>query len=134
MFQRIAERLRSADHGFGLVEIVVAMFMMALIAVAFLPLLIQGLQTSHRNTTLATATQLVNERMQLAQSSGPVCTNVATLAVSEELTDPRGVIIRVTTIVGECPPGVGTVDVTATAVRIDTGDELVTAETKVFVQ
>ena len=49
MFNRIVERLRSADHGYGLVEIVVAMFMMALLAIAFLPLLIQGIQTSHRN-------------------------------------------------------------------------------------
>lgn len=133
MFHRIAERLRS-DQGFGLVEIVVSMFMMALLAVAFLPLLIQGLQTSHRTTTLATATQLVNERMQLAQSSGPVCTNVATLAVSEEFTDPRGVVIRVVTDVGTCPAGVGTVDVVATATRLDTSEQLAVAETKVFVQ
>jgi Tfp pilus assembly protein PilV len=133
MFHRIAERLRS-DTGFGLIEIVISMFVLAAISLAFLPLLIQGLRQSAANTTLATATQLVNERMQLAQAGGPICSNVSAVGGTEDFTDPRGVVIRVTTVVGTCPTGTGTVGVTATAVRLDTTATLATSSTLVFVQ
>lgn len=133
MFHRIAERLRS-DTGFGLIEITVSMFLIAALAMAFLPMLIQGLKQSASNTTLATATQLVNERMQLVASAGTVCGNITALGSTEDFTDPRGVVIRVTTTVGTCPTGPGTVAVTATATRTDTAAVLVTADTLVFVQ
>ncbi len=132
-FQRIFERLRS-DNGFGLIEIIVSMFMIAALAIAFIPLLVQGLKQSSANTTLATATQLVNERMQLAQGAGTTCSVVTALGVTEDFTDPRGVVIRVTTTVGTCPAGPGTVDVSATAVRLDTTQQIAEAETLVFVQ
>lgn len=128
-----AERLRSED-GFGLIEIVVSMFILAAVSVAFLPLLIQGLQQSAANTTLATATQLINERMQLAQAAGPVCSNVAALGGTEDFIDPRDVVIRVTTTVGACPTGPGTVAVGTTAVRIDSSAKLAESHTLVFVQ
>jgi type II secretory pathway pseudopilin PulG len=131
--QRITERLRS-DNGFGLVEIVISMFLLAALAIAFVPILVQGLKQSAANTTLATATQLVNERMQLAQGAGTTCSVVAGLGVTEDFTDPRGVVIRVTTTVDTCPVGAGTVEVSATAVRLDTARQLAEAETLVFVQ
>ena len=131
--KRILERLRS-DSGFGLVEIVISMFMLAALAIAFVPVLIQGLKQSAANTTLATATQLVNERMQLAQSAGSTCSVVAGLGITEDFTDPRGVVIRVTTTVGTCPAGAGTVSVTASAVRLDTAAQIASAATLVFVQ
>ena len=133
MFHRIAERFRSED-GFGLIEITIAMFLMAALAMAFLPMLIQGLKQSASNTTLATATQLVNERMQLIASAGTVCDHITALGTTEDFADPRGVTIRVTTAVGTCPTGPGTVSVTATATRTDTSAVLVTADTLVFVQ
>lgn len=133
MVHRIVERLRS-ESGFGLVEIMVSMFMLAALAMAFVPILVQGLQQSAANTTLATATQLVNERMQLAQGAGTTCSVVAGLGVTEDFTDPRGVVIRVTTTVGTCPSGAGIVTVSASAVRLDTAAELATADTLVFVQ
>jgi len=131
--QRIVERLRS-DSGFGLIEIVISMFMLAALAIAFVPVLIQGLKQSASNTTLATATQLINERMQLAHSAGTTCSVVAGLGITEDFTDPRGVVIRVTTTVGTCPSGAGTVSVSASAVRLDTAAEIASADTLVFVQ
>ena len=131
--QRIVERLRS-DTGFGLIEIVISMFMLAALSIAFVPILVQGLKQSAANTTLATASQLVNERMQLAQGAGTTCSVVTALGVTEDFTDPRGVVIRVTTTVGTCPVGAGTVAVSATAVRQDTAEQIAIAETLVFVQ
>lgn len=125
---------RSDEDGFGLVEMVVSMLILAALAVAFLPLLIQGLKQSAQNTTTATATQLVNQQIQLAQSKGPACAAVRSVAGTQDLTDPRGVVIRVTTTVATCPSGVGTVAVTVSALRVDTGATTVTAKTLVFVQ
>lgn len=122
------------DAGLGLIEIVISMFLLALLALAFAPVLITSLQASTRNTTLATATQLVNERMQIAQASGPACSAVASIAGDASLTDARGVVITVRTEVAECPVGVGTVAVSSSAVRADTGETLATASTLVFVQ
>jgi prepilin-type N-terminal cleavage/methylation domain-containing protein len=123
-----------ADDGFGLVEVIVSMVILATIAIAFLPVLIQGMKQSIANSTVATATQLVNEKLQLAQASGPTCTNVSLLAGEEELIDDHGVTILVTTTVGACPASVGTVEVAVTAVRTDTSSTLAEAETLVFIQ
>lgn len=125
--------LRPADDesGFGLVEIVVSMFMLAILALAFLPLLINGLKTSAANATLATATQLVNEQMQDA-SAASTCSAVTSLAGVQSTTDPRNVTIQLTTTVAACPTGTGTVRVVATAVRTDTGATLASGSTLVF--
>ena len=129
-----AERLRSNDEGFGLVEIVVSMFMLALLAMAFLPILVQGLKQSSSNATLATGTQLVNQQLQKAQANGPTCTNVESVAGTQQLTDPQGVQIQVTTTVGACPAGTGTVSVASSAVRQDSGDTVASASTLVYVK
>jgi type II secretory pathway pseudopilin PulG len=133
VFTRIHERLRS-DSGFGLIETTISMFMLAILAVLFLPLLIQGLKQSAANTTLATGTQLVNERLRLAQAAGPVCSSVSALAGTKNFTDPRGVTIRVTTTVGTCPSGKGTVSISVTAIRTDTSASLATAASLVLVK
>ncbi|MFO7691343.1 MAG: type II secretion system protein, partial [Cryobacterium sp.] len=48
------------EQGFGMIEIVVSMFLLALLSIAFLPLLVQSLQVSVQNARLATATQLAS--------------------------------------------------------------------------
>jgi len=120
------------DAGFGLIEIVVSMFMLAILAIAFLPVLVEGLKQSVATSTTATATQLVAERMQLAQAKGPVCADVAVLAGTSQFTDPRGVILAVTTTVGSCTNAT-TVAVSTAAVRLDTGVTVASARTLVFV-
>lgn len=125
---------REDDEGFGLVEIVVSMFILALLAMAVLPILVQGLKQSSSNATLATGTQLVNQQLQLAQAKGPTCTNVESAAGTQQLTDPQGVQLQVTTTVGSCPAGTGTVSVVASAVRQDDGATIASASTLVFVK
>jgi type II secretory pathway pseudopilin PulG len=125
---------RPDDAGFGMVEIVVSMFMLALLAMAVLPLLIQGMTQSVANSTQATANQLVNDRMAVAQSSGPSCASVTGVAGTTSTTDPHGVNLQVTTNVAACPTGTGTVKVTSTAVRLDTHKTLATASTLVYVR
>lgn len=133
MFRRILERFRS-DSGFGLIEITVSMFMLAILAVLFLPLLVQGLKQSAANTTMATGTQLVNEQLRLAQAASPVCSDVSALGGTNDFTDPRGIVIRVTTTVGTCPTGSGTVTIAVSAIRTDTSASLATASSLVLVK
>lgn len=133
MCHRIAERLRS-DLGFGLIEVVISMFLLAVLAMAFLPLLVQSLKQSTANATIATATQLVNERMELVQSAGGNCASVGTYAVDSSFDDPQGVTIQLSTSVGACPDATGTVLVTTVATRADTGAVLIEAATRVFVE
>lgn len=132
--RRETVRTIDGDAGFGLIEVVVSMFLLALLAIAFAPVLISSIQASAANTSTATATQLVNERMQIAQSSGPVCATVAGLVGSVTLIDSRDVEIEVTTTVGACPAGIGTVRVESVAVRTDTAEELARASTLVYVE
>lgn len=58
------------DDGFGLVEIVISMFILALIAIAFLPLLIQGVTIAAQNRTLATASQIIHDQVEQARAVG----------------------------------------------------------------
>ena len=121
------------DKGFGLVEIVVSMLILALLSMALLPVLVQGLQQSVTNSTLATATQLANDRIRAAQAQAPVCANVGTTAGVKTLTDDHGVPLKATTTVGSCPTGTGTVSVSVSVIRSDSGKVLTTASTLVLV-
>lgn len=136
LFSRITERFRASDQGLGLVEIVVSMFVMALIAVSLAPLLIQGMRASVRNATLAAGTQFVNERVQVAQAASPICTDVQATAGVTTFTDARGVGLEATTVVGGCPggTGIGTVSIDVTVIRTDTDETMSTASTLVFVR
>ena len=133
MFHHILGRFRS-DDGFGLIEIVISMFLLAVLAMAFLPLLVQSLKQSAANATLVTATQLVNERLELVQSAGGTCSSIGAFAVDSTFDDAQGVTIALSTTVGTCPDATGTVLVTSIATRTDTGVVLIEASTRVFVE
>lgn len=65
--------MRERDGGFGVVEIIVSMMLLALLLVALAPVLIQSLRTSARTATIAFATQVVNERVQMARAASGDC-------------------------------------------------------------
>lgn len=122
------------DEGFGLVEAVVSMLILATLAIAFLPVLITGLKQSATNSTQAFATQLVAERMNLAQAATS-CSALTLVASSGRETDPRGQEVDITTTVQDCTAGRGTYAVTATARLVEDGvvtDQLAAASTLVY--
>ncbi len=137
-------RVDRDDSGFGLVEIVVSLLLLALLSIMFLPLLIQGLQISAWNTTLATANQLVNQQIAAAQAESPDCADV--LAVYDDpgeqvivVADPRGVQIQVTTTLSTaCPTTVSDdlfLPISVEARRLDEpGRVLVSADSLIFVE
>lgn len=143
MIDETAARAAPHDEGFGLVEIMVAMMMFAVLSVAFLPLLIQGLQLSADNATRATATQILHDRLEAARVQSVKCTEVRaalnTVVVSPT-EDPRGIQFQVTTTVPACPTAAasypGTIKVTVEVRRMDSlgATPLASATTLVFVK
>jgi len=127
------------DFGFGVIEIVISMFLLGLLAAAFLPLLVQGLKQSAANATLATATQLANDQIELVRSATK-CSELGLPATTTITTtvDPRNVTLSVVRTVGSsCTPtdeNPVNVPVEVTVTRTDTGSVLATARTLVFIE
>lgn len=103
--------------GFSLVEVVIATFLLGLIAIALLPALVQGLQLSANQSSVATATRQLNSLVEDARQS-PSCTAIANaVAVKSGFADgsdrpfeTRGVVH------GTCAAG-SAVSITVTAIR-----------------
>lgn len=141
MKEKLARLAENDEDGFGLVEIVVSMFMLAILAIAFLPLLIQGYKQTAASTTMATATQLVQQQMESTRTSN-TCTGIGSVVLvptttSTTVTDPRGVSLTATKTVAACPITtlvlVGTVKVTSSVKRNDTNAVITSATTLVYV-
>ena len=117
------ERPRSRDSGVGLIEIIISMFLLALLAAAFLPILVQGLNTSVRTTTIATASQLAGEQLDKLRELGTTCSQVSVFddVVQAATTDERGTVYQPNRQVSACPaiyPGVVSVRVWVTRVGV----------------
>ena len=142
----IAQRKRrdSADErGFTLAEILVAMVILALISLVLLPILINGTKTSAQTAAIASATQIVNAQLNMARAAGTTCTAVQTATSPTIGTKSayRGVPLKLTYTVGACPTSPapsatspGTILVTATVTRTDTGKTLSSASTRILVK
>ena len=113
------------DRGFGVIEIVISLFLLGLLAISFIPVLINGWKTSARNTTIATATQLVNQQMNNLRavrsptSAPPSCADITAFVAGTLLPslDPRGVSLQPQWDSVSCPasyPGVMRLRVTVT--------------------
>ena len=114
-----ANHTESDDAGIGLVEIIISMFLLALLATAFLPILVQGLTTSVRTTTIATASQLAGEQLDKLRELGTTCSEVSVFddVVQAATTDERGTVYQPNRQVSACPllyPGVVSVRVWVT--------------------
>ncbi len=112
---------QDGTEGIGLIEIVVSMFLIALLAMAFLPLLIQSLKATTTNTSASIATQLVSQQMEQLRTVPTKCSEVTTFANSIQpvVTDDRGVVLTISRqLIGGCPttyPGTVKVRVAVTS-------------------
>lgn len=83
-----------------MIEVMVATMLLAIVAVAILPMLITGLKNASRNATLATATGLVNQQLEDARSR-TTCSALGRSPFS--VTDTRGATLNVARTVSTCP-------------------------------
>ena len=90
------------ERGFGIIEIVIAMFLLGLLAISFAPILVNTLKFTARNTTIATATQIVNQQIEAARAvrsstaTAPSCNDIKQflLVTPAPVVDPRGVTLH----------------------------------------
>lgn len=123
----------SHDEGISLIEIVISMFMLALVAVAFLPLLANSVSLSSSSANLTSAAELADARMTLGRSNAASCSTIRGLPQTETDTGD-GRILRTTSSAGACPttfPGV--VSFTATVTDLTSAKILTTAKTVIAV-
>lgn len=124
------EKVRTADAGFGMIEVIVSLFILGLIAVAVVPILVQGLRLSIANAVVATATQLANQ--QVEQVRGTALCSAVTGATAT--TSAQHVPLKASRTVGSCPSTYpGTVSVSVAVTRTDTNAVVASASTLVFV-
>lgn len=83
-----------SEAGFSLIEIVVSMLLLALAAIAFLPLAIQAIKLTATNATLATATQIVAQQLEQVGAAGTSCSAVKAFVgeVPAAVPHPRGAL------------------------------------------
>ncbi|MDL9981373.1 type IV pilus modification PilV family protein [Microbacterium sp. ASV49] len=90
------------DEGFSLIEVIIAFFLLALIAVAILPSLYSGIRYSSEQSSAATATRALNARIeQLRNNTSVACADLQAAAnPGTTATDGRG---RTFSITGPLP-------------------------------
>ena len=135
----IAARVRNAsddETGLGLIEIVISLFLLALLAVSFFPILAQGMKTSVLNANIATAGQLVSQQLDIVRTMADDCSTVRTFddVTVAQVADSRGNQFQPHREVGDCPAAYpGVVRVSAWVTKVGETHRLAQAVTLVYV-
>lgn len=91
---------RDSD-GFSIVEVIVAIFLLAIVAVALLPTLFQGVQYSSQQSAVATATRQLNSLVEEARRA-PSCSGLTSAAATKTFSDGAGHALTSSGVVGTC--------------------------------
>lgn len=130
----------SRDEGFSLVEVIIAMFLLAVIALAVLPLTITAVRSSVGNADLVSATTFANAQLAPLSAAFPndpvtptTCTALRARAASG-VPDPAGTGLRADVTIGTCPAAYpGSVTVTVVVSPPGGGARLVSLPTRLTV-
>ena len=126
------------ELGISIVEVVVAMFILAVMSLALLPLLLGAIQASVVNRELVAATSLAQGKLAEVREAFPdlgdnSCAAVKSKAASN-VPDPASSGLLANVTVGGCPSGYpGVVKVTAAAGRPGEANALAQLSTQVVV-
>ena len=115
------------ESGIGLLEIMISMMLLALLSIAILPVLVQGIRNSSSNARVATASQFAGQEFESVRALSPDCATVSTFddGPPRVTADASGVQLSIRRLVGACPaaadyPGVVSVSVDVTRVGAPT--------------
>lgn len=123
------------DSGFSLVEIVVAIFILAALSLALIPALVVGVQQAKNNAVIAAATEVLTSRLDDSRGQASTCQAITSFAASTvaDQIESHGVSLHLNQVLGACPATYpGTVKYTVTVTRLDTGAVLATASTLIY--
>ncbi|MDY0910043.1 type II secretion system protein [Microbacterium sp. CFBP9034] len=96
---------KTHEAGFSLIEIVIAVILLGFIAIALIPLLLQGIRLSSEQSTVATATRQLNALVEDARQA-PTCDSLLeAVATKTGFTDGRGKPFQTQGVRGACTPG-----------------------------
>lgn len=137
---------RTNDEGFSLVEVIIAMFLLAVLSLAVLPLLIGATRLSVTNKDFVAANAFANAQLAALRDSYPLaptnptsCAALQTRAVSagSAIQDPAGTGMRATIqILDACPTATTGFPASirvSVSVRNAAGDQLATLPTRIRV-
>lgn len=137
--------LKRSSDGFSLVEVIIAMFLLMVLALAVLPLIIGATRTSVVNRDIVAATAFANAQLAPVKADFGVdpttptrCSELAARAVQPEaaIPDPADTGMSATVEVATCPVGAAAYPATV-AVTVEVRDAehraLVTLPTLVLV-
>lgn len=94
-------RRPAGDGGFSIVEAIIAMFLLAVVAVALMPALWNGIQYSSQQSSVATATRQLNSLVEQARQA-PSCAALTSAAATQTFTDGVGRTLTSSGTVGTC--------------------------------
>jgi len=129
-----------ADDGFSLVEVLIAMFLLSMIAIAVLPLLIGATRLSVANKDLATATAFANAQLAPlkaafpAEPSAPTSCAALRAMAATDVAGPQGISADIS--VNACPAASGGYPASvpvAVSVSDAQGVERITLRTRIMV-
>ncbi len=138
-----SQNAQALEDGFGVIEVIMSLFLLSLLSISFIPVLVSSIRSTGTNTTIATATQIVNQEIEGARAvrsptaTAPSCFDITqflqvTLA---SVTDPRGVVLLPKWDTTSCPtsyPGVVRARVSVT--RSGSATTVAQAVTYIFVK
>ena len=122
---------RESEEGLGIVEIIIGMFLLAIIAVAIIPALWQGLQYSSEQSATATAVRKLNSLVEGIRDN-PTCGSIATATATQNFTDGADRALQSAGTYTTCPAASKMVTVTLTATDASS-DALATISAIVYV-
>lgn len=105
---------RSSDEGLGIIEVVIGMLLLAIIAVALLPSLWQGIQYSSEQSATATATRKLNSLIETVRDS-PSCGSIIAATGTQTFSDGGGRVLKSSGTYTTCPATSKMVTVTLVA-------------------
>lgn len=123
------------DRGVGLIEIVISLFLLALLAMSFFPVLVNGMKTSGLNARVATASQFVGQQIDIVRTLSNNCAAVAAFddTAVAPVADSRGNNFQPYRLVGVCPSSYpGVVKVSAWVTEVGQTHHLADATTLVY--
>jgi prepilin-type N-terminal cleavage/methylation domain-containing protein len=126
----------SDDLGFGLIELVIAMFLLAIVALAILPVMVDGIRFSSEQSTVATATRQLNSLVDQARDGG-TCGDITDATMPNSFSDGAArnfsTAAENTAGVHVVPTCVSGTLVSFTLVARQNGKKLAQVEAKVYV-